>query len=241
MKKPIVAFVCLILCLTVSLTLVFSQSFETYGTVNTEISRETAPVIIIDPGHGGFDGGTTTKDGIPEKDINLNISLKLKDYLKSFGYKVIMTREADVSLEDDGLSTIKAKKTSDIHNRFKLMEETDSCIFVSIHQNHYSVEKYNGAQVFYSPQTEETSSLLAECIQSSIVSNVQPDNTRLIKKCDNSVYLIYNAKKTAVLVECGFLSNEKEAQNLLDTDYQKKIAYSVALGIKDYYSKSKEE
>ncbi len=241
MKKPIVALICLLLCLAVSFTLIFSRVSETYSSVNSESNTASVPVIIIDPGHGGFDGGTTTKEGVPEKDINLSISLKLKDYLKSFGYKVIMTREEDVSLEDEGLGTIKAKKTSDIHNRFKIMEETDNCIFVSIHQNHYSVEKYNGAQVFYAPKTEEASSLLAECIQSSIVSNVQPDNTRLIKKCDTSVYLIYNAKKTAVLVECGFLSNEKEAQNLLNTDYQKKIAYSVALGIKDYYSKSKEE
>lgn len=241
MKKAVIASVLLAFCLSVVATLTFLGDTINYDSVNSVVKSDTKPVIIIDAGHGGFDGGATTNDGYPEKDINLSISLYLRDYLESLGYSTVMTRESDVSLEDEGLKTIKEKKTSDIHNRFALMEKTDNSIFVSIHQNHYSVEKYNGAQVFYSPKSEETSSVLAECIQSSIVSNLQPDNRRLIKKCDTSVYLIYNAEKTAVLVECGFLSNIKEAQNLLETDYQKKTAFSIALGINDYCSKLKEE
>lgn len=242
MKKAVIAAVLSAFCLTVVATLTFfGNTIDDYDSVNSVVKSNTKPVVIIDAGHGGFDGGATTNDGYPEKDINLSISLYLRDYLESFGFSTVMTRETDVSLEDEGLTTIKEKKTSDIHNRFDLMKNTDNSIFVSIHQNHYSVEKYSGAQVFYSPKSEETSSVLAECIQSSIVSNLQPDNKRLIKKCDTSVYLIYNAEKTAVLVECGFLSNIKEAQNLLETDYQKKTAFSIALGIKDYCSKLKEE
>lgn len=194
----------------------------------------TVPVIIIDAGHGGFDGGAGANDGTTEKDINLSISLYLNEYLAAFGYKTVMTREKDISLENDGLDTIRSKKTSDIHNRMAIMENTDNSIFVSIHQNHYSVEKYNGAQVFYSPKNSDESSLLAQNIQETVVSVIQPNNTRLIKECGTSVYLMYNAVKPAVLVECGFLSNNEEAQKLKTEAYQKKMAFCIAIGIQNY-------
>ena len=198
---------------------------------------KTYPRIIIDAGHGGFDGGATDENGTPEKDINLAISLYLRDYLEFFGFHTLMTRTEDKSLEDDGLTTVKSKKTSDIHNRLKLMNDTDNCIFVSVHQNHYTEEKYSGAQVFYSGCKSESSSLLAQSIQNSIVEKLQPDNTRQIKPCPTSVYLIYNATAPAVLVECGFLSNTKEAGLLNTAQYQKQMAFSIAVGISDYCAK----
>lgn len=213
---------------------------ESAEAVNTVSRYDVSPIIIIDPGHGGFDGGTSTTDGIPEKDINLAISLYLRDYLEYFGFKTVMTRETDTSLEANPKASVKDKKTSDIHYRFDLMETTDNCIFVSVHQNHFSESKYSGAQVFYSPKASEYSQILAQCIQSSVVSKLQPTNTRMIKPCDTSVYLIYNATKPAVLVECGFLSNEEEAENLKSSDYQKKTAFSIAAGIAEYCSRIKE-
>lgn len=213
--------------------MIFNFAPESGVSADAKLAGKSLPVVIIDAGHGGFDGGATTADGVPEKDINLNISKYLKEYLEFFGFKTIMTREADVSLEDEGLTTVKARKTSDIHNRFKLMNETENSIFISVHQNKFSVEKYHGAQVFYSPGCFEDSSRLAQCIQDSIVKNLQTDNTRLIKKCDTSVYLIYNAVKPAVLVECGFLSNNGDAANLKTPEYQKKTAFCIALGVLD--------
>lgn len=206
---------------------------EKSASANTNTS-EVLPTIIIDAGHGGFDGGTSSNDGIIEKDINLKISLYLCEYLDSFGFNTVLTRDKDESLESDGLSTIREKKSSDIHNRMDLMEKTDNALFVSIHQNHYSVEKYHGLQVFYSPNFSEESSQLAQSIQDTVTELLQPENERQIKKCGTSVYLMYNAVKPAVLVECGFLSNYNESQLLKTEEYQKKLAFCIALGIRDY-------
>lgn len=208
-----------------------------YSSEKASVGGETAkkiPVIIIDAGHGGFDGGAVANDGTIEKDINLKISLYLQEYLELSGFETVMTRHEDTSLEDDGLNSIRQKKTSDIHNRLKLMDETDNSIFISIHQNKYHIEKYSGLQVFYSPEFSEESSELARNIQENVTEILQPDNERQIKKCGTSVYLIYNAVKPAVLVECGFLSNYNETE-LLKTDiYQRKLAFSIASGIQDY-------
>ena len=194
------------------------------------------PIVIIDAGHGGFDGGAVSDDGTVEKDINLSIALYLQEHLAIFNIKTIMIRETDCSVEDNGLNTIRQKKTSDLHNRMKIMEETDNAIFVSIHQNKFPDGKYNGTQVFYSPKTKEESQVLAQTIQDYIVNTLQKDNKRQIKECGTSVFLMYNAVKPAVLVECGFLSNYEETQRLKSSEYQKKIAFCIAMGIQNYLS-----
>ena len=194
------------------------------------------PIVIIDAGHGGFDGGAVSDDGTVEKDINLSIALYLQEYLAIFNIKTIMIRETDCSVEDNGLNTIRQKKTSDLHNRMKIMEETDNAIFVSIHQNKFPDGKYNGTQVFYSPKTKDESQVLAQTIQDYIVNTLQKDNKRQIKECGTSVFLMYNAVKPAVLVECGFLSNYEETQRLKSSEYQKKIAFCIAMGIQNYLS-----
>lgn len=217
--------------------LIFNSSFVFYDlgkNVSGENPKSSLPVIIIDAGHGGFDGGAVAADGTVEKDINLKISLYLQEYLDVFGFETLLTRDNDNSLEDAGLETIKKKKTSDIHNRMKIMEDTDNALFISIHQNHYPVEKYSGMQVFYSPEFSEKSSLLAQSIQETVTEILQPDNNRLIKQCGTSVYLMYNAVKPAVLVECGFLSNVIETQKLKTDVYQKELAFCIALGVQKY-------
>lgn len=219
--------------------LLFIGSFINKAYVNTSKpnpSNNPLPVIIIDAGHGGFDGGAVANDGTVEKDINLSISMYLQEYLTVFGLQTVMIRETDTSVENDGLNSIREKKSSDLHNRMKIMEETDNALFISIHQNKYSIEKYSGTQVFYSPKTSEESSLLAQSIQDSIVNTLQKENNRQIKECGTSVYLMYNAVKPAVLVECGFLSNYEETQKLKTPEYQKKIAFCIAMGIQNYIS-----
>lgn len=233
LKKMIILAVCVVICFSLLVaSCVYSVSLPI--STNDAVMQKSIPIIIIDAGHGGFDGGASTNDGTPEKDINLKISLYLNEFLSSFGYKTILTRLVDESLESDGLTTIKSKKTSDIHNRMKIMEDTESSLFISIHQNHYSVEKYNGTQVFYSLNFPEESSLLAQNIQDTVVSQLQPNNKRKIKECGSSVYLMFNAVKPAVLVECGFLSNNEEAEMLKTTQYQKKMAFCIAIGIQNY-------
>lgn len=233
MKKLLIVLIPLFIC-----SVIFIYSFSINSSVSTSKNpTNNQPIIIIDAGHGGFDGGAVAEDGTVEKDINLLISKHLQEYLTFFGFKTIMIRESDNSIEDEGLQTIRERKSSDLHNRMKIMNETDNAVFISIHQNKYSIEKYSGTQVFYSPKTKEESSLLAQSIQDSIVNTLQKDNTRQIKECGTSVYLMYNAVKPAVLVECGFLSNYEETKLLNTPEYQKKIAFCIAMGIQNYICK----
>ncbi len=193
------------------------------------------PVVIIDAGHGGEDGGTSSSSGIIEKNINLNISLKIEALLNSLGFRTIMVRDGDYLIYDSLCKTIREKKVSDIHNRMSIIEANPNSIFLSIHQNHYSESKYNGAQVFYSTGNEQ-SEAIAESLQKSITEKLQPENTRKIKPSGTEIYLLYHAKTPAVMVECGFLSNSGEAQLLNDNEYQTKMAMAIADGIINYLS-----
>lgn len=238
LKKLVFIFAPLVICIVV-----FMSSFFYSANVKTSkgnVSTNSFPVIIIDAGHGGFDGGAVSVDGTAEKEINLAVAKYLREYLALFGFKTVMTREDDTSIEDDGIETIRSKKTSDLHNRMKIMEETDNSIFVSIHQNKFSVEKYSGTQVFYSPGTSDESIVLAQCIQDTVKNTLQPENTRVITECGASVFLIYKAVKPAVLVECGFLSNNEEARKLSTEEYQKQMALCIAVGIQNYITSRNE-
>ena len=205
---------------------------KTLSVISTSFSEEK-PVIIIDAGHGGEDGGTQSENGILEKDINLSISLKIEKILTRYGFETVMIRDSDKMIYDEGLSTVRSRKSSDLHNRMDIMKKYPGGIFLSIHQNHFSESKYSGAQVFYCKDQSE-SSLLAESIQKSIVNDLQQENTRQIKPCTSDVYLIHNAVTTAVMVECGFLSNPKEAERLSDNTYQYEMALAVSKGIVNY-------
>lgn len=188
------------------------------------------PSVIIDAGHGGEDGGTSSDDGVLEKDINLSVSLYIAEFLKCSGYNVIMTRSDDNQIGDNSLPTIRQRKISDIRKRLMITKTYPDSLFVSIHQNHYSSSKYSGAQVFYSPKSPD-SQILADMVQTSIVSLLQNDNMRKIKEIGTNVYLLYNCENPAIMVECGFLSNAAETKLLTTTNYQQKIAFSVACGI----------
>ena len=182
------------------------------------------PVIVIDPGHGGIDGGAVGIDDIVEKDINLAISLTLRDMFVASGFEVVMNRETDVSIHDEGITSTRGQKTSDLHNRLAIMEEYPGGIFLSIHQNKFGQSSSWGTQVFFGPQNAN-SEKLAGIIQEDIAGSLQPENSRQIKPAGKNLYLMYNAECPAVLVECGFLSNRDEAYKLTDHDYQSKIAF----------------
>ncbi|MBQ2964032.1 MAG: N-acetylmuramoyl-L-alanine amidase [Clostridia bacterium] len=189
--------------------------------------------IIVDAGHGGMDGGTSAADGTKEKDINLSIARKLNLLLVASGYKTVMLRNDDALIGDNSLSTIRARKVSDIRKRLEVAESYPESILVSIHQNYYSVPKYSGAQVFYSTNSPK-SKILAQSIQDSVVNGLQPDNNRKIKAVGSDIYLLYNCTLPAVMVECGFMSNESEAEKLKTDSYQTQMALSIMQGILNY-------
>ncbi len=205
---------------------------KSISAVSTSVTKEK-PVIIIDAGHGGEDGGTQSADGMLEKDINLSVSKKLNKILTRYGFETVMIRDTDKMIYDEGSATVRSRKSSDLHNRMEIMKTYPDGIFLSIHQNHFSQNKYCGAQVFYCKNQNE-SALLADFIQKSIVENLQKENTRQIKPCSSNVYLIYNAVTTAVMVECGFLSNPEEAAKLSDNTYQYEMALAIAKGLMNY-------
>ena len=231
-KKRIAVILAVVLSLSV-LSAAVAKGYEYIAVAGTAKERQ---VIILDAGHGGFDGGAVAPDGTVEKDINLKIALTLRDFLKQSGFQVIMTRESDVSTDDVETDKIATRKKSDLKNRLGLMKDYPQAVFVSIHLNKFTTSAANGSQVFYSPQKEE-SKILGEYIQKSIVKLLQPENQRVNKQATSSTYLLYNADIPAVLVECGFLSNTAELKRLKDEEYQRKMAFSIFCGILEYYSR----
>ena len=226
-----------IIALTVMLTVCFSfLSAVMYINRNAVLGvngRGSDVTVVIDAGHGGVDPGSVSADGLLEKDVNLDIALKLNDILTQKGVKTLLTRNADTDISDPECSSVREKKVSDIHNRFALVNETPGSILVSIHQNFYEETKYSGTQVFYSANNDE-SRVLAQCIQSAVVSGLQPDNTRQIKASGDSIYLLYRAERPSVMVECGFLSNPEESKKLADVEYRQSLAQFTADGIMNY-------
>lgn len=193
---------------------------------------ELRPVVIIDPGHGGMDGGAQS-NGIVEKGINLAIAQNLRDLLSVQGFHVIMTREDDRSIHDEGITQIARQKRSDLHNRLAIMEDHPEAIFISIHQNQFPQPSCQGAQIFYS-QNRLESQKLAQAIQESFQRNLQPENSRQIKPAQNNLFLLYEAKIPAVMAECGFLSNPQESQKLAETEYQEQVAFTIFDGLMDF-------
>ncbi len=204
----------------------------------TALNRQAA-VIVIDAGHGGIDGGATSSDGMVEKDINLAVALRLNELMRFYGFSTMMTRTEDISIHDSSARSTRQQKISDIHNRLKLVEETENSILVSIHQNHFSASKYSGAQVFYSKNNTQ-SRMLADSIQQSIVGCIQPNNKRAVKPSGTEIYLLYNVQRPAVMVECGFLSNYAETKKLCDPVYQTQMAVSIMLGVTNFLNTPEE-
>ena len=187
--------------------------------------------IIIDAGHGGADGGAVADDGTMEKNLNLDIALRLRDLLELSGYQVYMTRSEDVSLCEDSFI-----KKEDMQNRINLSREYPQALFVSIHLNKFSMPQYSGAQVFYS-ENHEDSFLLAQSIQETIKNNLQPSNTRQIKIGNDNSILLRSIEQPAVIVEGGFLSNKEELALLKTEQYRAKLSYCIFMGIVAYQQK----
>ncbi|MBP5430714.1 N-acetylmuramoyl-L-alanine amidase [Ruminococcus sp.] len=201
-------------------------------------TEEALPIIILDAGHGGIDGGCTSAEGVPEKGINLDILLRLRDLLEVNGYEVRVTRDSDRSIHDAGVEGIAAQKSSDMDNRLAIFNEYDNAVCVSIHQNQFTDPRYSGAQMFYSG-SNSASEVFAETLQERFRSLLQPDNDRGIKLCGKELFLCYYSNNPTVMAECGFLSNPEEAALLNTEEYREKIAFTIFSGINDFVNRKR--
>lgn len=193
--------------------------------------------IVIDPGHGGMDGGAVGISGSVEKDINLSVSLRLADLLLLCGVEHTLTRNDDFMLElDTSAGTAKGR---DIKSRVMLANEDQSSILVSIHMNSYPIEKYSGLQVFYSRNSPE-SHMIAEAVRQSCRSLLQPSNERQSKPASSAIYLMHHTTNPAILVECGFLSNIAEEALLRENKYQTSVAATICAGLLAYLDEQEE-
>ena len=196
-------------------------------------AEENNKVIVIDPGHGGIDGGAKSENGVIEKDINLSISLKTKAALESKGYKVIMTRSEDVGLYTEG-KKVREKKIEDLGNRVKIKKENKCDAFISIHQNMFPQKNCKGAQVWSA--NNEPSQKLGKIIQQKFKEEVDQNNKREAKVAKKEYKILNDGYEGAsVIVECGFLSNPEECELLGKDDYQNKIANTLANAIDEYF------
>ena len=191
--------------------------------------QEKKMCVVIDAGHGGIDPGKVGINGAQEKDVNLSIALKVKQFLEANDVQVVLTRDTDEGLYDADSTN---KKVQDMKQRVSLIEETDPVVTVSIHQNSYPEEYVHGAQVFYY-ETSVEGKKLAEILQNRLIETVDPENKRQIKAND-SYYLLKKTPTPIVIVECGFLSNQTEAEKLCSDYYQEKVAWAIHLGILQY-------
>lgn len=196
----------------------------------------TNKTIILDAGHGGIDPGALAEDkDTAEKEVNLSITLRLRELIESSGGLVILTREDDSSLySESGNKTTRQKYNENLKNRKKIINESKSDMFVSIHLNKFKQSEYYGAQTFY-PKGKDDSKELSKYIQAELKRVVDKTNNREIKPTQD-IYLLKENEIPSVLIECGFLSNDKEAKLLADKEYQEKIAWSIYVGIQRYFS-----
>ena len=208
-------------------------SSDEYRAAMIEASEKK--IIIIDAGHGGEDCGAIGVSGVYEKDLNLTIAKELGALFEKEGYAVVYTRSDDKLLYKEEENIKGIRKMSDLKNRCKIAAEYPEALFISIHMNSFQSAKYSGLQVYYSPESEE-SRLLAASVQNSVKDSLQKDNNRKIKKGEG-MYVLENVENTAILIECGFLTNPDECEKLEEKEYQKSLSFSIFCGIIDYIEK----
>lgn len=191
-------------------------------------------VIVVDPGHGGKDGGAVSRDGLVEKEVALSISLKLRDYLQEAGALVILTRETDQDLADVGA---RKRKAQDLHRRAQLVKTSDADAFISVHLNAVPSSRWSGAQTFYYPTLEDNQQL-ARYIQRELIRNLE--NTTRQARHSGEVYILKTSPVPSALVEVGFLSNPQEAARLAQEPYQNLLAASIYEGVVHFFAYKEE-
>jgi N-acetylmuramoyl-L-alanine amidase len=220
-------------CLAVGIYAVLTTPNRVEPTISWIMAEKT---ILIDPGHGGTFPGRVNEDNVLEKDINLQIALKLEQYLTETGANVLLSRRTDTDLVPEAAQKEKLllQQRADIEQRVQLAAQSNADYMLSIHCNSIPDEKWSGAQVFFNPDDEE-SKTLAKAIQASLNQHLEENDREALPREDT--YLFKNAATTTIIIECGFLSNPDEAANLQDDAYQSQLAWAVYLGLQDYLIK----
>lgn len=232
------SIITLIICALVCVIIIFSYNITGASEQSSYASEEGSPVtVIIDAGHGGEDGGTQSRDGLLEKDLNLDIAKRLSLLFSQNGVNVIMTRSDDRLLYDKNGDYKGRKKALDAQARLNIASEDPNAIFISIHQNYFSSSQYSGLQVWYSGN-DNRSMELAQYIQSGVKSTLQPNNNRQTKLAGSNIYLLEHIKNPAVLIECGFLSNPEEAKRLSDPTYRQNLSEVIYRSVTEYIKMS---
>ena len=226
----------IIIAVAVMITILFIVKIKNTSEDVMQYMPVTDKTIVLDAGHGGIDPGAMNKDKtVLEKDINLQITMKIKELIEASGGNVVLTRDSDISLYEEGANkTTRQKYNENLKNRKKIVENSQADMFVSIHLNSFEDSKYYGAQTFY-PAGKEDSKFLAEMIQAELKRVVDNTNNREIKSRED-LYLLKDNKMPSTLIECGFLSNQKEAKLLAEEEYQDKIAWAIYVGIQKYFN-----
>lgn len=218
---------------TILMLLICTRVYSRTATTFAELKKvDDTFCVVIDPGHGGEDGGAVSCSGIPESTYNLDISRRINDLLNLLGYKTKMIRVADISIYTKG-KTLSQKKASDLKERVRIVNETSGALLLSIHQNYYSDSQYTGGQVFYAKT--EGSEQLAKKLQTEFTSKLNKGSRRQAKEI-SGIYLMERISCPGILVECGFLSNPQEEALLRDSAYQKKLSAVIAATISQYLS-----
>ncbi len=206
----------LLLCLLFAAFLLISTARQLSAV--PAFDKEERPCLVIDPGHGGIDGGAIAFNGVRESDINLAIGLKLKALSDFFGIPTVTTREDDSSRSDSA----NYSEHEDLVSRTEQINAVPNGVLISIHQNYYPTSQPSGAQVLYAPG--EKSRVLGEITQSNLVSQLQEGNRRLSEPASKKLYIPAHVDCPAILVECGFLSNIGDLELLTQDAYQSSLA-----------------
>lgn len=204
---------------------------------NVFFSRsKNACEVLIDPGHGGMDGGAIGKLGTVEKGINLAISEKLSALYGLYGISNQLTREDDSLLSSHQGGSVRSRKNADLYERTRMANAMEHATFISVHLNSYPDESCHGAQVFYS-ENQDGSEKFAKLLQAELIRGLNDGNRRVAKAAERGHYLLQHIQRPAVLVECGFLSNEREERLLISEEYQLKLAACIVSGYLKYQKK----
>ena len=229
------AIFCIISAL-ISLILIIPMLNFLFPMPSKSAGTTSSITIVLDAGHGGEDGGCEG-NGLVEKDLNLDITLRLASLLREQGVNVVLTRDTDILLYDINSDYQGKKKAQDVRKRLEISQNQENPVLVSIHMNYFAQTQYSGLQVWYS-KNNVLSKTLANLIQSNIKNQLQPNNKRVTKGATSSIFLLHNASFPAVLIECGFLSNPDEAHALGDENYRQKLANTIFKSIMTYISQN---
>lgn len=204
----------------------------TENVIPTSADASEKPVIVIDAGHGGLDSGAVGVTGVLEKDINLSIVLALKDMFEMSGFKVVLTRNEDISIYSPGVEGIRNQKISDMDNRLKIIQSYPDSIFLCIHQNNFTDPQYFGGQMFYNNNNPYNRTLAT--IMQRRFAELRPGNDREIKLSGDELFLLKSNQNPSLMIECGFLSNPEEEQLLSTWEFQQKVAFTIYGGVMEF-------